>query len=171
MEPFLGQIQAFGFNFAPRGWAKCEGQLISIAQNTALFSLLGTLYGGDGRTTFALPDLRGRMPMHEGRGPGLTVRTLGEKGGAESHTLTTAQIPSHSHAVQPGATAGKASLDTPVGNFPANEGGNAYAKSADAKMGAFQTDPTGGSQAHNNMPPYVVLNWCIAIQGIFPSRS
>lgn len=167
-EPFIGQIQAFGFNFAPRGWAQCNGQILSIAQNTALFSLLGTTYGGNGQTTFALPDLRGRVSMNQGQGPGLANYTIGQVAGEESVTLNTQQMPLHGHALN-------ASTATKVGSDPSGNilGGAAIyiAGSPDAVMSQTSIGPNGGSQPHDNMQPYLVLNWCIALEGIFPSRN
>jgi microcystin-dependent protein len=166
-SPFLGQIQIFGFNFAPRGWAFCNGQLLSISQNTALFSLLGTTYGGNGQTTFALPNLQGRVPMHVGQGPGLTNRTQGEVAGTETHTLNANEMPVHTHTAR--ASSGDASDTTPVGNVLA--GGGAYAAAPNQAMNALAITTAGGSQPHNNLQPYLVLNFCIALQGIFPSRN
>ena len=174
MEPFIGQIQAFGFSFAPRGWATCDGQLLQISSNTALFSLLGTTYGGDGRTTFGLPDLRGRTALHQGTGPGLSNRTMGEKSGAETVTLNATQMPAHTHV----ATL-KGSLqvtpvidDTPTGKVLAP--GNQYFNGAsDTDMGAtaITNADTGGGQAHANMQPFLCINFCIALTGVFPSRN
>lgn len=168
MNPFLGQIQAFGFNFAPRGWAMCNGQLLPISQNTALFSLLGTTYGGDGRTTFALPDLRGRVSMQMGTGPGLSTYRIGEKGGLERVNLTTQQIPSHNHS-------GKTAAETAD---PAKPEGNSLASSIiyknqapDAALNSATIGNGGGGQAHENMQPYFILNWCIAITATFPPRN
>ncbi len=178
-EPFLGEIRLFGFNFAPRGWAHCDGQLLPIAQNSALFSLLGTIYGGDGRTTFALPDLRGRVPMHMGTGPGLSSHPIGQKSGNESVTLTETQIPSHSHTangtVQ--AVSGDGNNKGPAGNVPASlSRENAYSSDTpDTAMAAdgvnVTVNNTGGGQAHTNMQPYQVVNFCIALTGIYPSRN
>jgi microcystin-dependent protein len=165
-EPFIGEIRAFGFTFAPRGWATCSGQILSIAQNTALFSLLGTTYGGNGQTTFALPDLRGRIGINQGQGPGLSNRSLGEQAGEENHTLTANEMPSHTHA-QPASTADQ-STNRPGSAVPTK--GGVYAGSGDGTL----MDPTtaaGGSQPHNNMPPYLVINYCIALEGIYPSRN
>jgi len=172
MDPFLGQIQAFGFNFAPRGWALCNGQLLPIAQNTALFSLLGTTYGGDGRTTFNLPDLRGRVSLHYGSGPGLSTRPIGQKGGAESVTLNTSEIPSHSHTANAAAEA--ADSGKPSGNALATPDGVMIYRAnqaPDATLHAGTVGNTGGSQSHENMGPYLVINWCISLQGIYPSRN
>lgn len=157
----------FGFNFAPRSWAFCDGQLLPISQNTALFSLLGTTYGGDGRTTFALPDLRGRVPLHEGTGPGLSSYLLGQKGGLENVTLTTAQIPAHTHSPQ--CSSDDPNSGSPANGFPAAVGTPIYSTTQNASMGA--TGSAGGSQSHENRPPYLALNFCIALQGIFPSRN
>ena len=171
MEPFLGFISMFGFGFAPRGWATCDGQLLSIAQNTALFSLLGTTYGGNGQTTFALPDLQGRVAVHTGQGPGLSPRDLGEVGGVENVTLTTQQIPAHTHGFRVNSAA---ATDTAVSNnFPAVAGGsvgNAYGTSQNGSMPADTLQPVGGGQPHNNLQPYLTMNYIIALEGIFPSR-
>lgn len=170
-EPFVAEIRIFAGNFAPRGWAFCNGQLLPISQNTALFSLIGTTYGGDGRSTTALPNLQGRAPMHPGRGPGLTSRRLGEQGGVETVTLSEAQIPSHQHAAN--ATTDSANQRSPGGHTPAVGGGRGttfYA--APENPGAFSgLQNTGGSQAHNNLQPYLVMNFIIALVGLYPSRS
>ena len=169
MDPFIAEIVMFGGNFAPRGWAFCDGQLLPIAQNTALFSLIGTTYGGDGRTTFALPDLRGRVPVHPGNGPGLTSRTLGQKGGTETETLTANQIPPHSHLLR--ANSGRADSTDPSNATIAKANEDTYNEnSADVNMKG-DTANAGGGQAHNNMQPYLCVNFIIALQGIFPSRS
>lgn len=167
--PFIGQISMFGGNFAPRNWAFCNGQLLSIAQNSALFSLLGTTYGGNGTTTFALPDLRGRTPIHAGQGPGLSNRVLGESSGSENVTLIVSQMPSHTHAVTPGASSSAATSENPSGQVPA--AGGAYDSAANATLQGVTSGATGGSQPHTNMPPYLVINYIIALQGIFPSRN
>ena len=178
MEPFIGQIQAFGFNFAPRGWAFCNGQLLPINQNTALFALLGTTYGGDGRTTFGLPELRGRAALHSGTGPGLSSRSLGQKGGAETTTLTVNEMPSHNHGSDDPslrATANPANTNDPAGNAlamaPAYNDSNPPATDMDADSVDHPMGGTGGDQAHDNMQPYMVLNYCIALTGSFPSRN
>jgi microcystin-dependent protein len=167
-EPFLGQISLFPYNFAPRGWALCNGQILSIAQNTALFSLLGTTYGGNGQTTFALPDLRGRVPISSGQGPGLTNYTLGEVGGNETVSLNVNQNAAHSHlaSVTNGASAG----GRPAGTVPS--AGGAYAAAGDGSTfsPSFIAN-AGGNQPHENRQPYLVLNYCIAVEGIFPSRN
>jgi len=167
-EPFIGQLMCVGFNFAPRGWAFCEGQLLPIAQNTALFSLLGTMYGGDGRTTFGLPDLRGRVPIGFGQGPGLSNYQQGSAGGSEAVTLTTQQMPSHSHAVN--ANNSDATDTVPTNQYPA-AGGAYTASNPNTTMNANMIGAAGGSQGHSNMQRYLTLNWIIALEGIFPSRS
>jgi len=165
-QPFLGQIMLFAGNFAPRGWALCNGQILSIAQNTALFSLLGTTYGGNGQTTFALPDLRGRVPNHAGQGPGLSNYVQGQVGGEESVTLNTNQIPPHTHT-QP-ATNGLQSTNRPNNALPAE--GGVYANESDGS--AFHpTSSTGGGQPHDNLSPYLTVNYVIPLEGIYPSRN
>ena len=170
-EPFIAEIRIFAGNFAPRGWAFCNGQLLPISQNTALFSLIGTTYGGDGRTTTALPNLEGRAPMHPGRGPGLTDRRLGQRGGVEMVTLTEAQMPSHQHSVEADQT--PANLTNPIGNFAARGRGVGVYTSTNnpVPMEANAITNTGGSQAHNNMQPYLTINFIIALVGLYPSRS
>ncbi|MDQ1357508.1 MAG: hypothetical protein QOE07_1185 [Acidimicrobiaceae bacterium] len=169
-EPFLGEIRTFGFNFAPRGWAFCAGQLLAISQNTALFSLLGTTYGGNGQTTFALPDLRGRVGISVGQGPGLENYDLGEVNGAESVTLTPGQMPTHAHNVV--ANGGAASATRPGGAVPAQTAASSYAPAPDGtNMNPGMIANAGGSQPFDNRQPFLVLNFCIALQGIFPSRN
>ena len=171
-EPFLSEIRIMSFNYAPRGWAMCNGQLLPINQNQPLFALLGTTYGGNGQTTFALPDLRGSVPLHEGSG-----HTLGEKAGEQAHTLTLNELPQHIHdfssntCVQ-SATA-NATAGAPTSNYWANSGRAAYSTGG-VSLGAMSPQAVsniGGSQAHTNMQPYLVLNFCIALQGIFPSQN
>lgn len=180
MEPFLGQIQLFGFNFAPRGWAFCHGQILSIAQNTALFSLLGTTYGGNGQTTFALPDLRGRVAIGQGHGPGLSPYDIGQMAGAENVTLITTQMPAHTHTLKVSNTTG--TTDVASGNYLANAAvtiarGNTvptnlnYSTDGNASLNQAAVSPQGGSQPHENIQPYLAMNYCIALQGIFPSRN
>jgi microcystin-dependent protein len=171
-EPFIGQVVPHGFNFAPRGYAFCEGQLLPIAQNTALFSLLGTTYGGDGRTTFGLPDLRGRFPIHRGNGPGLTPRQLGQSGGSQTHTLTEAEIPNHSHAVETFVSDSNASTTYPGGASLAQALTDIYGDDSDlVPLAASSSATAGSSQAHNNLPPYLGVSYCIALVGLYPSRS
>lgn len=170
-EPFVGEIRMFAGNFAPRGWAFCDGQLLAVSQNDALFSLLGTIYGGDGRTTFGLPDLRGRIPIHAGTGPGLSQRRLGAKGGAENVTLTVNQLPPHNHDVP--ASASGASSGNPAGNVSANTAPtNVYSTSlATAQtMNSAAVSATGGSRSHTNLMPFLCVNFIIALVGIYPSR-
>ena len=175
-EPFIAEIRIFAGNFAPRGWAFCDGQLLPISNNTALFSLIGTTYGGDGRTTTALPNLQGRAPMHPGRGPGLTSRRLGEKVGVETVTLTEAQIPSHSHTARADVT-GFANVTTPGNTSAFNRsvaGANAYQSNTSSNVVDLASETlatTGGGQAHDNIQPYLTLNFIIALQGLYPSRS
>jgi len=172
-EPFVAEIRIFAGNFAPRGWAFCNGQLLPISQNTALFSLIGTTYGGDGRTTTALPDLQGRAPMHPGRGPGLTARRLGERGGVETVTLSEAQMPNHNHSLM--ATTNTANSRDPTGNALSRAVGDlSYQDNTSANLVTLDEralPDTGGSQAHNNMQPYLTMNFIIALVGLYPSRS
>ena len=171
-EPFIAEIRIFAGNFAPRSWAFCNGQLLPISQNTALFSLIGTTYGGDGRTTTALPNLQGRAAMHPGRGPGLSARQLGESGGAETTTLSEAQMPSHSHGWQ--GVVNPANDDEPEDKFVARGTGmGAYTDNSNANVSMDQNtlSSTGGNQPHNNMQPLIAINFIIALQGIYPSRS
>ena len=175
-DPFVAEIRIFPFNFAPKGWAFCDGQILPISQNTALFSLLGTTYGGDGKSTFALPDLQGNAPMHPGQGPGLSLYDLGETGGAESITLLQSEIPVHAHVVGMANIANGDSL-TPVNctwsTVPFGRGFlNTYNPGPPtAKMLTTLILPTGGNLPHNNMQPYLTLNFCIALQGVFPPRT
>ena len=171
-EPFIAEIRIFAGNFAPRSWAFCNGQLLPISQNTALFSLIGTTYGGDGRTTTALPNLKGRAPMHPGRGPGLTSRRLGQRGGVEMVTLSEAQMPNHTHTLRVDGeedpedndpnnhTLARAGIYVDVGSNPGLQA-----------MSSSSSDSTGGSQPHNNLQPFLTINFIIALQGLFPSRS
>jgi microcystin-dependent protein len=171
MEPFIGQIMLFAGNFAPRGWAFCEGQLLSIAQNTALFSILGTTYGGNGQTTFALPDLRGRVPVHPGQGPGLSNYTLGQQSGTENVTLTVNQIPIHGHTFSPGCSSDPPSAQDPTNAVPAALDTQAYGTEANASMRPANSSTVGGSQPHDNLQPLLCVSFIIALEGIFPSRS
>ena len=170
-EQFIGEIRMFGFNFAPEGWALCDGQLLPISQNAALFSLLGTTYGGDGKTTFALPDLRSRVPIHQGQGTGLTSYTQGQAAGAETVTLTATQMPGHSHTVH--ASSSAAASNVPQGRALARSQSNAYTAQPDGTtvMNAKVLANTGGSEPHPNIQPCLVVNFCIALTGIFPAQS
>ncbi len=175
-EAFIGSIVLFAGNYAPRNWAFCNGQLLSIAQNTALFSIIGTTYGGDGQTTFALPDLRGRVPLHFGSGPGLTPRSMGESAGYESVTLTQAQMPAHNHIVASVSHANEeANTEDPSNNFPAGGNSPAFNTGANVTMNANavtnEVSIAGQSASHTNMPPYLGLNFIICLYGIFPSRQ
>lgn len=168
-EPFVGEIRMFAGNFAPRGWAFCDGQLLAVSQNDALFSLLGTIYGGDGRTTFGLPDLRGRIPIHAGHGPGLSNRRLGAKAGSENVTLTVNQMPSHTHPMQ--ATTNPASRTSPEGALPARSGLDAFRVLGTPSQNlAPSITNTGGSRSHTNLMPYLCVHFIIALFGIYPSR-
>jgi microcystin-dependent protein len=182
-EPFIGEIKIFGFNFAPRGYQTCQGQILSIAQNTALFSLIGTTYGGNGQTTFALPNLQGRVPIGQGQGPGLPNYVIGEAAGTPNVTLLTSNIPSHIHtlsnvSVKIKASSGNADESVPEGNFPATTINPTYSGNG-ATPNVFTggttvsgtTDITGGSLPLSIMNPYLVMNYSIATQGIFPSRN
>jgi microcystin-dependent protein len=171
MDPFVAEIRIFPFNFAPKGWAWCDGQLLPLSQNTALFSLLGTTYGGDGKSNFALPDLQGRAPMHPGQGPGLSLHDLGETGGSETVTLLESEIPAHSHALRANTTLGD--TPTPAGTTLARYA-NAYQQNTTANLVAMSPlalAPAGGDQPHNNMQPYLTFYFCIALQGVFPPRT
>lgn len=166
-EPFIAEVKIFSFNFAPRGWAFCDGQIMPISQNQALYSLVGTTYGGNGQTTFALPDLRGRSPVHTNPMTGIT---LGQRAGEESHTLTPDEMPMHTHtAVADSNTA--TTQKSPVGSVWATETVNAYGTTVTGAMNATAVTSAGGSQPHENMQPYLALNFCIALQGIYPTRS
>jgi len=171
MDPFIAEIRIFPFNFAPKGWAFCDGQILPLSQNTALFSLLGTTYGGDGKSNFALPDMQGNAPMHPGQGPGLSLHDLGETGGSDTVTLLESEIPGHSHAFN-------ASLSDGTSVRP---GGQLFAQGVGVQMwttgstnqqaGPSFVAPAGGDQPHNNMQPYLTLNFCIALQGVYPPRT
>lgn len=169
-DPFVAEIRIFPFNFAPTGWAFCNGQIMPISQNTALFSLLGTTYGGDGKSTFALPDLQGRAPMHPGQGAGFSLRDLGEVGGSETVTLQTSEIPAHAHSLS--STNEDGNNTSPGGRYYGR--GNALYRNPSGQtlvpMAPQMVAPTGGDAPHNNMQPYLTLSFCIALQGVFPPR-
>jgi len=167
-DPTLAEITMFGGNFAPRSWANCDGQLLPIAQNTALFSLLGTQYGGDGRTTFALPDYRGRTPVGIGNGPGLTPIVQAERGGSNTTILTVANLPSHGHAI---AAREEGNTDDPNGAFVAGSGMTSFGTAADVTMASTSVTNTGGGQSFNNMQPFLGTRFIIALFGTFPSRN
>lgn len=168
-EPFIAEIRIFAGNFAPRSWAFCNGQLLPVSQNTALFSLIGTTYGGDGRTTTALPNLKGRAPMHPGRGPGLTSRRLGQRGGVEMVTLSEAQMPNHTHQL---IGTGEDGVSTNPSGHYVGAGNDMFAAANNLGAMADASLPNaGGSQAHNNLQPFLTMNFIIALQGLYPSRS
>jgi microcystin-dependent protein len=171
-DPFVAEIRIFPFNFAPKGWAWCDGQLMPLSQNTALFSLLGTTYGGDGKSTFALPNLQGRAPMHPGQGPGLSLHDLGEESGAETVTLLQTEMPAHPHAMR-GDTVDTADTNVPSPNasFAQSTGGTLYQASQNTQLAPEALTPAGGDQPHNNMQPYLTFYFNIALQGVFPPRS
>jgi microcystin-dependent protein len=172
MDPFVAEIRIFPFNFAPKGWAFCDGQLLPLSQNTALFSLLGTTYGGDGKSNFALPNMQGNAPMHPGQGPGLSLHDLGETGGSETVSLLESEIPSHSHAVMTQTNPGSVKLPGPDTSISRAAGENVYGPANNLVAFAGETlAPAGGDQPHNNMQPYLTLNFCIALQGVYPPRT
>ena len=172
-DPFLGQITMFAGNFAPRGWADCNGQLLDIASYSALFSILGTIYGGDGRTNFALPDLRSRVPIHAGTPPGLSGYRLGQQGGSETNTLTVANLPSHTHSVTLQGDAGPGTTATPAaGTLPAEASEDIYGTGASAvDTGTLTSSATGSGTPVNNIQPYTTIRYIIALEGVYPSRS
>jgi microcystin-dependent protein len=174
-DPFVAEIRIFPFNFAPRGWAFCDGQILPISQNTALFSLLGTTYGGDGKSNFALPDMQGNAPMHPGQGPGLSLHDLGETGGAETVTLLESEMPAHPHAMR-AHNGDQADAQNPSQNTSLAQSANglAYQNNGSQSLVALNASaltPAGGDQPHNNMQPYLTLNLCVAMQGVFPPRT
>jgi microcystin-dependent protein len=171
-DPFVAEIRIFPFNFAPKGWARCDGQLLPISQNTALFSLLGTTYGGNGKSTFALPDLQGRAPMHPGQGQGLSLHDLGETGGTPTVTLLQSEIPAHNHGMRGAAQdPALAKNVNPNASWSLSQGGGIYQSSSNTQLAPEALTPTGGSQPHNNMQPYLTIFFCIALQGVFPPRG
>lgn len=174
-DPFVAEIRIFPFNFAPKGWAWCDGQLLPLSQNTALFSLLGTTYGGNGKSNFALPDLQGRAPMHPGQGPGLSLHDLGETGGSETVTLLESEIPAHSHAFKANINQGDNLQPGPASSLAQSTSGALYVTAASnpplSAMSPQALAPAGGDQPHNNMMPYLTFYFCIALQGVFPPRT
>ena len=173
-DPFVAEIRIFPFNFPPKGWAFCDGQLLPLSQNTALFSLLGTTYGGNGKSNFALPDMQGNAPMHPGQGPGLSLHDLGEIGGSETVTLLESEIPSHSHALMASNEDGVQGTLTPGTTLSTSVGGKLYQTTTNSNlvmMNPSALAPAGGDQSHNNMMPYLTLSFCIALQGVFPPRT
>jgi len=172
MDPFVAEIRIFPFNFAPKGWAFCDGQILPLSQNTALFSLLGTTYGGDGKSNFALPNMQGNAPMHPGQGPGLSLHDLGETGGSETVSLLESEIPSHSHGLMASNQPGE-DPQAVAEAFARSVGANLY-QASNANVGPMYDGtiaPAGGDQPHNNMQPYLTLNFCIALQGVYPPRT
>ena len=174
-DPFVAEIRIFPFNFAPKGWAWCDGQLLPLSQNTALFSLLGTTYGGDGKSNFALPDLQGRAPMHPGQGPGLSLHDLGETGGSETVSLLESEIPSHSHAMR-GHNGDQADAQNPSANTALAQSANGFAYQTVTNTNLVNLNdgilaPAGGDQPHNNLMPYLTFYFNIALQGVFPPRT
>ncbi len=172
-DPFVAEIRIFPFNFAPKGWAWCDGQLLPISQNTALFSLLGTTYGGDGKSNFALPDLQGRAPMHPGQGPGLSLHDLGETGGSETVTLLESEIPAHTHTLRASSDDGDLKAPTPTRSLARSVGGFLYQSPVSnlVNMADQALTPAGGDQPHNNLMPYLTFYFNIALQGVFPPRT
>jgi microcystin-dependent protein len=172
-DPFVAEIRIFPFNFAPKGWAWCDGQLLPLSQNTALFSLLGTTYGGNGKSNFALPDLQGRAPMHPGQGPGLSLHDLGETGGSETVSLLESEIPSHTHALRASLDDGDLAMPGPTRTLAKSGGSNIYSTTTSGlnSMAPEGLAPAGGDQPHNNLQPYLTFYFCIALQGVFPPRT
>lgn len=173
-DPFVAEIRIFGFNFAPKGWATCDGQLMPLSQNTALFSLLGTTYGGDGKSNFALPDMQNSAPMQPGQGQGLSLRDLGETGGAQTVTLLESEIPSHAHTLRASIEDGTQGTASPGVALANSIGGKTYHSTTNSNLAPMAPQalaPAGGGLPHNNMMPYLTLNFCIALQGVFPPRT
>jgi len=174
-DPFVAEIRIYPFNFAPKGWAWCDGQLLPLSQNTALFSLLGTTYGGNGKSNFALPDLQGRAAMKPGQGPGLSLHDLGETGGSETVTLLESELPSHSHALRAINTPANVKVPSPAVTLSRSVGGSIYQTATPIPNAVTMADemiaPAGGDQPHNNLQPYLTFYFCIALQGVFPPRT
>lgn len=173
-DPFVAEIRIFPFNFAPKGWAWCDGQLLPLSQNTALFSLLGTTYGGNGKSNFALPDLQGRAPMHPGQGPGLSLRDLGETGGSETVSLLESEIPAHAHTLRANSDFGDLQQPSPNRVLARSQNASAYQTTTNQSVVTMSPNAlatAGGDQPHNNMQPYLTFYFCIALQGVFPPRT
>jgi|SRR5580658_7108419 microcystin-dependent protein len=173
-NPFVAEIRIFPFNFAPTGWAFCAGQLLPISQNTALFSLLGTTYGGDGKSNFALPNMQGNVPMFYGQGPGLSLYDIGETGGSQNVTLLQTEMPAHPHALKAEPIAGNVNTPSPQVALARSDNATAYQTVTNTnviQMAVNTVAPNGGNQPHNNLMPYLTLNFCIALQGVFPPRT
>jgi microcystin-dependent protein len=172
MDPFVAEIRIFPFNFAPKGWAFCDGQILPLSQNTALFSLLGTTYGGDGKSNFALPDMQGNAPMHPGQGPGLSLHDLGETGGSDTVSLLESEIPSHSHAMRADVLdIADTNVVSANASLALSSGGTLYQASGGVVLSDNALAPAGGDQPHNNLQPYLTCYFCIAMQGVFPPRG
>ncbi len=172
MDPFVAEIRIFPFNFPPKGWAFCDGQILPISQNTALFSLLGTTYGGDGKSNFSLPNVQGNAPMHPGQGPGLSLHDLGELGGSETVTLLQSEIPGHTHVLRADSVdLADTNVANPNASLAISSGGTLYQGTQNAQLAFQALALTGGDQPHNNMQPYLTLNFCIALQGVYPPRT
>jgi microcystin-dependent protein len=173
MDPFVAEIRIFPFNFPPKSWAFCDGQILPLSQNTALFSLLGTTYGGDGKSNFALPNMQGNVPMHPGQGPGLSLHDLGETGGSQTVTLLESEIPSHSHGLMANAFPADLPTPSPAQAYARAFPGHAYKATTTniTLMSDNAIAPAGGDQPHNNLQPYLTLNFCIALQGVYPPRT
>ena len=171
-DPFVAEVRIFPFNFAPKGWAWCDGQLLPLSQNTALFSLLGTTYGGNGKSNFALPDLQGRSPMHPGQGPGLSLHDLGETGGSETVSLLESEMPAHAHTMRGSIDDADLQIPQSFTTLAKSSGQNAYSSTVNlTPMAPEALPPAGGDQPHNNMMPYLTFYFCIALQGVFPPRT
>lgn len=174
MDPFVAEIRIFPFNFAPKGWAWCDGQILPLSQNTALFSLLGTTYGGDGKSNFALPNMQGNAPMHPGQGPGLPLHDLGETGGSDTVSLLESEIPSHSHAFLAAPNPALVATPSPTVGLGRSRTVNAYVDTTTTNLVTMSDNtlaPAGGDQPHNNMQPYLTFYFCIALQGVYPPRT
>ncbi|HEV3457444.1 MAG TPA: tail fiber protein [Thermoanaerobaculia bacterium] len=173
-NPFVAEIRIFPFNFPPKGWAFCDGQILPLSQNTALFSLLGTTYGGDGKSNFALPNMQGNAPMHPGQGPGLSLHDLGESSGSDTVTLLESEIPSHSHSLMGSPIAALGGTPAPNAGFGKSANVAAYCTVSNTNLTQMSDNtiaPAGGDQPHNNLMPYLTLNFCIALQGVYPPRT